>query len=143
MSNCIENTQHVSRYLIPEDQRLAHVERLFGLHFPLHLEPFVYGITDRITADYHGGYWHFYTLDNGGFYMAPDDDRVFAAQCLNYWQGKLSADALGITACLYAYSNLSFYQNETFGRLMADHYHWLRDYMFEHPEAAAILGAID
>src|SRR6056297_943904 len=106
MSNCIEHTPHVSRYLIPEDQRLAHVERLFGLHFPLQVEPVVYGITDRITADYQGGYWHFYTLDNGGFYMAPDDDRVFEVQCLNYWQGKLSADALGITVCLYAYSNL-------------------------------------
>lgn len=64
-------------------------------------------------------------------------------QCLNHWQGSLSADALGVTACLYAYSNLSFSNDEIFGKLMADHYHWLRAYMFDHPEVAAILGATD
>jgi hypothetical protein len=77
MTDLTDSQTSVCRYLIPEVQRLAHVKRVFGLHFPLQLEPIVYGITDRITADYQGGYWHFYTLDNGGFYMAPDDDRGF------------------------------------------------------------------
>jgi hypothetical protein len=143
MNDSIEETNAVTRSLIPEDQRLSHTASLFGAHFPLVIEPVVYGITERMAEAYHGGYWHFYSLDNGGFYMAPDDDQVFQVSCDNYWTGELSADALGIAACLYAYSHCSFSRDEVFGRLCADHYHRLQAYMFEHDEVAAILGAID
>ena len=60
----------VTRQLVPEDQRMIVAEKLFGMAFPLQLEPVVYGITGRMTQDYTGGYWNFYTLSNGGFYMA-------------------------------------------------------------------------
>ncbi len=75
--------------------------------------------------------------------MAPADDQAYAVSGYNYFIGELSADALGIVACLYAYSHLSFSGNERFGRLCADHYHPLRAYMMGHAEVAAILGAID
>ena len=97
-----------TRELVPEDRRTAITEKLFGLHFPLHLEPVIYGITERMAKDYKGGFWEFYTLSNGGFYMAPSIDQVFHVTCDNQFEGDLSADALGITSCLYAYSNLSF-----------------------------------
>jgi len=61
----------VTREPVPEDQRLVVVERLFGMAFPLQLEPVIYGITERMAEDYNGGYWEFWTLSNGGFYMAP------------------------------------------------------------------------
>ena len=132
----------VTREFVPEDRRMAIVERLFGVHFPLQIEPVVYGITERMAPEYHGGYWDFYTLSNGGFYMAPATDSIFHVICDNYFEGDLSGDALGITACLYAYSHLSFTDGR-FGRVCACHYHRLREYMFEHPEVRAILGAID
>jgi hypothetical protein len=132
----------VTRELVPDGQRMAVTERLFGIHFPLKLEPVIYGITDRMTEDYSGGYWDFHTLSNGGFYMAPSDVRVFRVTCDNMFEGDLSADALGITACLYAYSHLSF-SDGRFARVCARHYHRLREYMFEHPEVRAILGATD
>ena len=66
----------VTRELVPENQRLAITEKLFGIHFPLKLEPVIYGITERMAEDYTGGYWEFYTLSNGGFYMAPSGDDV-------------------------------------------------------------------
>ena len=91
---------------------------------------------------YKGGYWDFHTLSNGGFYMAPAEDRVFRVACDNMFEGDLSADALGITSCLYAYSHLSF-TDGMFARVSARHYHRLREHMFEHPEVAAILGATD
>jgi hypothetical protein len=132
----------VTREIVPEDQRMAIVERLFGMAFPLQLEPVVYGITDRMTHEYTGGYWEFYTLTNGGFYMAPDDDKVFHVKCQNMYECDLSADALGIVACLYAYSNLSFSLSDI-AREYARHYHLLREYMVGHPEVREILGAID
>ena len=133
----------VSRHLVPEDQRLSVTTDLFGTFFPLRLEPVIYGITDRMAPDYLGGYWRFYLLDNGGFYMAPESDQQYSAISLNGWQGKLSADALGITVCLTAYSHLSFGGPEPFARTCAQQYHLLRERMCDHREVAAILGAID
>ena len=76
-------------------------------------------------------------------YAAPDCEQVFQVSCDNYFTGELSADALGIVSCLYAYSHCSFSKDKVFGRLCTDHYHLLRAIIFEHPEVAAILGAID
>ena len=132
----------VTRELVPDDQRLDVVERLFGMAFPLQLEPVVYGITDSMAQDYEGGYWDFFTLNNGGFYMAPAEDRTFHVKCQNMFEGDLSADALGITACLYAYSNLSFSLSDI-AREYARHYHLLREYSMEHPEVRENLGATD
>ena len=70
-------------------------------------------------------------------------DQSYQVSCDNGYVGKLSADALGITACLYAYSHLSFSSNPAFAEICANHYHWLREYMLQHPEASKILGAID
>jgi hypothetical protein len=132
----------VTRELVPEDHRMDVVEGLFGTAFPLQLEPVVYGITDRMADEYAGGYWNFYTLSNGGFYMAPADDGIFHVKCQNMYEGDLSADGLGITSCLYSYSNLSFSLSDI-AREYARHYHLLREYMVEHPEVREILGAID
>jgi hypothetical protein len=140
------NTQasqiQVTRELVPEDRRMATVERLFGIHFPLKLEPVIYGITERMAEDYNGGYCDFQTLSNGGFYMSPAEDKIFHVTCDNMFEGDLSADGIGVTACLYAYSHLSF-SDGRFGRVCAAHYYHLREYMMEHPEAVAILGATD
>jgi len=55
----------------------------------------------HLAHEYKGGYWDFYTLSNGGFYMALNSDASFDVICDNQYRGNLSADALGITACLY------------------------------------------
>jgi hypothetical protein len=74
--------------------------------------------------------------------MGPRLDTIFAVSCENGYEGKLSADALGMVACLYAFSALSF-GNGTFAEACADQYHLLREYVFQHAEAKAILRVID
>lgn len=132
----------IIRQLDADDQRTNITADLFGVYFPLQLEPFVYAITSKLSEDYSGGYWHFYCLSNGGFYMAPDSDGKFQVVSENGHECFMSADALGVTACLFAYSHLSFGQGE-FADTCGRHYHWLREYMFAHAEAANILRAID
>jgi len=56
--------------------------------------------------------------------------------------GQMTADALGITACLYAYSNLSF-GSGAFAETCAEHYHLLRKFAMYHTEVRSILRAID
>lgn len=108
----------------------------------MRLEPTVFDMAGRLAAEYRGGYWLFYGLSNGGFYMAPRSDTVFDVSCMNGFEGQLSADALGIAACLYTYSHLSFGEGD-FAAICADHYHLLRELVMEHREVKVILRAID
>jgi hypothetical protein len=133
----------ITRKEIKTTQRIKHTSDLFGIRFPVNIEPAIYTIAGNIAVEYDGAYWEFYSLSNGGFYMAPDLDKLYAVSCINGYEGAISADALGITACLYAYSHLSFSSNTAFAEICANHYHWLRAYMLEHKEASAILSAID
>ena len=132
----------ITRKTIKSHHRSQHVADLFGLHFPLALEPTIYGITDHLAIAYCGGYWQFYELSNSGFYMAPKSESRFYVSCENGFGGELSPDALGIVACLYAYSNLSFGEG-VFAQRCAEHYHRLREYALVHAEAGAIMAAID
>ena len=133
----------ITRQLVPEGQRVNVTAELFGTHFPLLLEPAVFNFAGQLAQAYHGAYWHFYRLGNGGFYMAPDTEARFRIVCDNGFEGALSADALGITACLYAYSHLAFTARTAIALILAEHYHWLREFMFEHAEVRQILRAID
>jgi hypothetical protein len=113
--------------------------RHFGKYM-LTIEDAVYTFMRHLAQDYLGGYWHFYELSNGGFYMAPDCAPLDLRVNGNGFERQMSADAAGITACLFAFSHLSFRnQNGTF----SSHYYQLRDFALEHPEGAAILAAID
>jgi hypothetical protein len=138
----MDNTITITRQLVAVEDRLDITAELFEHNFPMRLEPFVYGVTGKLSSDYHGGYWEFYTLDNGGFYMAQDTGRKFQVFCENGFSGELSADALGITACMYAYSHLSF-GDDAFAEVCAEQFHWLRDYVMGHAEVRQILRAVD
>jgi hypothetical protein len=138
----MNTTELITRLLVADDQRTILTADLFGVYFPLQLEPFIYAMTSKLSDDYSGGYWNFYTLSNGGFCMTPDTSGQFQVVSENGYEGFMSADALGITACMYAYSHLSFGENR-FSEICAQQYHWLREYMMDHPDAQGILGAID
>lgn len=133
----------ITRQQVTDKNRIQHTADLFGIRFSLNIEPAVYSIAGNIASEYNGAYWEFYALSNGGFYMAPCSDQSYQVSCENGYEGVLSADAFGITACLYAYSHLSFASNAAFAEICANQYHWLRAYMLEHKEASAILVAID
>lgn len=133
----------VYRDPVPDARRVEHTAALFGLHFPMRLEPAVFSLASRLSPDYKGAYWQFYTLSNGGFYMAPQSEGAFVVHAENGFEGMLSGDALGITVCLYAYSHLSFAWDDDFGQTCAAQYHLLREWMLGHAEVGAVLGAID
>jgi hypothetical protein len=131
----------VTSEIIPDGERCDHVDNLFGVHFPLRLEPVIFAFADRLSRDYSGGYWHFHSLSNDGFYMAPDDS-TYTVTCDNGFEGVMEADAFGIMVCLYAFSHLSFGEGP-FAETCARQFHLIRDYALEHAEFRAILAAID
>ena len=138
-----EQTQ-ITRTLVPEGDRVMVSAGFFGDHFPLLVEPYVYTVARDIAEEYTGGYWDFYLLSNSGFYMSPSPDKRYSVSCpMNFFNGELSADALGIVACLTAYSHLSFCSEQAFARECSRQFHLLRTFACEHEEGTAILSAID
>ena len=124
---------------VPDDARIHTLPRHFGRHM-LAVENTVYGWMHRLASDYSGGYWHFYDLSNGGFYMAPECEPLRLRVEGNGYDGLMSSQAAGITACLFSFSHLSFRIPD---EVVTRHYYQLRDFAVEHPEAGAILAAID
>jgi Antirestriction protein len=68
----------------------------------------VYRWMRRLAPEYSGGYWHFYELSNGGFYMAPECEPLLLRVEGNGYEGVMSSAAAGITACPFGFSHLSF-----------------------------------
>ena len=143
MINELSDLHIVVRTPVPDRHRSITVAEIFCDCYALQFEPYLYAIAAALSAEYRGAYWDFFVLSGGGFYQAPDDDRTFVVRCENGYEGTLSADALGITCCLYAYSHLSFAENGEIARVYARLYHVLREHMLAHAEVAEILRATD
>jgi len=141
MSSSIDYTsQKIEAREVSNDERMQMLPKHFGRDM-LTVEYAIYAFMRKLAREYTGGYWTFFELSNGGFYIAPECESTFQI-CVdtNGFDGTMSADAAGITACLFALSHLSFQiRNES----IANHYHQLRDFALGHAEACAILGAID
>ena len=135
--------QIITRQLVADNLRILVADRHFGIAFARHVEPTVFNFAGSLSAEYSGGYWHFYQLSNGGFYMAPHTGHQFKVSAENGFEGVMSADAFGVTCCLYAYSSLSFSGNAVLAETCAENFHWLREYALEHLEVGQIMRAVD
>jgi hypothetical protein len=136
------HTPSITQKLIPAARRASFAGQLFGARY-VYFESFAFDTACSTSPDYKGGYWEFCKLSNGGFYIVPSAVPQYRVSCANGFDGQLSADAFGITVCLYAYSLLSFNPDAQFSELCAHQFHLLREYMLAHPEAANILRAVD
>jgi hypothetical protein len=121
--------------------RVGFLPHYLGRYF-MKGEALIYATMDSLCSEYDGGLWDFFALSNHGFYMAPQSQAAFQIECVgNGFSGKVSADAAGIIACLYALNYLacSIHENDHFIEM----YYRLREYAAEHPENRAIFQAID
>src|SRR3546814_14081067 len=87
----------------------------------------------KLSADFTGAYWHFYTLSNGGFYMAPGDQPQYRLEWDgNGFSGDVSADAAGLIATLFMLGHM----HEKYGEAQfAKLYSWASAYAAQNSEA--------
>ena len=136
---CVTPTA-ITAHQVAESERMDFLPRHVGRRFLL-VETTVFRMLEKLSPDYQGGIWHFYTLSNGGYFMAPSDPEQLRMYCDgNGFSGTVSSEAAGIIACAMALSHLSF-QIEGEGLTAA--FYRLRDYALAHAEAASIFGALD
>lgn len=126
--------------LVPDDKRLSVLPDFFEFRQMLHAESMTFDFMTRLSIDYAGGYWHYYRLSNGGFYMAPAIETPMRVTWNgNGYEGTMSADAAGIVATLFMLNVMA----EDGTERMADLYYQLRDFAHEHADSRAIFSAID
>lgn len=129
----------IEAYPVPEYARIGTLSRHFGRHM-LTVEGRIYDFMAQFASMYSGGFWRFFELSNGGFYMSPPDETYELCIDSNGFQGRMSADAAGIAVCLFTFSHLSF---EHTTDIFTQHFHWLREFALDHPDAGLIFAAID
>ena len=137
-----QNTESPTIYAckVSDSSRMTVLPRHFGRHM-LTFEGFVYDLMRQFSQQYEGGIWSYVELSNGSMYMTPPERTYRLAIRSNGYDGEMSADAAGITVCLFACSLLSFEYRGT--ELFARHFHGLREFALEHPESTQIFAAID
>ena len=125
---------------VADEDRLNFWLRHVGMAKMLAFERHVYCWMRRLCPHYDGGYWNFYDLSNGGFYIAPaDEKKMWLTWPGNYFNDEMSADAAGIVVTLYALNDFAEQISPAFG----EKHRQLYDYIESHPEAQAIYAAID
>lgn len=143
--NDMQQNQPLTASLVADNQRLTFLPSYFGPRLMMRGESLVYAWLRQLSEDYDGGYWHYYTLSNGGFYMAPNlSERLRLEVDGNGFSGEMTADAAGIVATMFAVGQLAAESQGTDAAdALIDRYHFLREFVDGHEEAGAIFRAID
>jgi hypothetical protein len=121
------------------EARMGTLPKHFGRYMMI-VEDAIYTSMRRLCAQYEGDSWDFFELSNGGFYMAPESQSLVIRVDGNGYECRMSADAAGITACLFAFNHVSL---QIQSELVAGHYYQLLDFVRTHAEVSLISRAID
>lgn len=121
------------------------------VHFLIHqlgcwaneFEQSVFNWLSTLCPEYKCGYWEFYKLENGGFFMAPVvNSKLPLLVSGNGYSGRLSSIPIGIITTLFALGSFAFDYHEITD-LFTVKYHQLLDYAEQQPESDQIFSAID
>jgi len=133
--------EYITKTRVKDASRLNFLPLFTGKYF-MQYEQLIYRkLLEASQGQYDGGYWDYYTLSNGGFFMELDSQTRFNMQCIdNGYSGQMSAEAasLGVNLCIQ-----NLFAWEINAQIYSKHYYQLRAYAIEHDEAAEILGFID
>ena len=130
--------------VVPDKDRLKFLPKHVGL-FMTRFETSVYNWMSRLDNEYNGGYWEFYELDNGGFFLAPSEDRDYKLCSINHNEEVVSNISAGITVTLFALNALMVIENipDSMQSQLVDKYYALRDFAADYIEAKEIFSLID
>ncbi|MEX9884314.1 antirestriction protein, partial [Providencia rettgeri] len=88
-------------------------------------EVVIFTTMGQFCEDYHGGYWEYCTLSNGGAFIYPDlnQEELTLFNPHNGNEANVSCEAAGIAVCLMMYSLWSF---QTESDILVDRFYQLR-----------------
>lgn len=135
------NPKTILATLVPTRERSGCFPGFFGKHF-IETENTVYAFAENLVVGYRGEFWEFFKLTNGGFFIAPRKALLYEVLVPfgDGYRGEMSARAVGVVVCIFAYS---FLAEKTGEEVFLDQYDRLREYANFHPECAKIFAAIN
>ena len=130
--------------VVPNTNRMKFLPKHVGL-FMTRLETSIYDWMVRLDKAYTGDYWEFYELDNGGFFLAPSEERDYKLCSINHNEEVISNISAGITVTLFALNSLMVIENisDSMQEILVNKYYALRDFASDCDEAAKIFSLID
>lgn len=140
-----EAGQPIAHKAVHESKHKQFFPWLFG---PISGEFCVYRWVNTHCQGYIGAKWACYHTDNNTGFLAPVLDGSLSVTVANGFEGLMTAEAVGITAPLYALNGgiwEIYHRNQSHPGLMylQQKYDSLRDFASQHAEAALICRAID
>ena len=75
--------------------------------------------------------------------MYPESREMFHVVCSNGFIGNVTGEALGVSACMYAYSHLSFSEDQHLSALCSNHYYLLREYVSGMDQVDVVMAICD
>lgn len=113
-------------------------------------EPFeaaLFTLFNSMCEEYTGGFWTYFMLSSGAWYLAPDDEGPYRLKDHAGHKHEMSKDGAGLLATLYVLNVLSWKYHADGDKVRRDaateHYHALRMYTYAHPDSAAIWAVLN
>lgn len=127
---------------------------MYGKYYML-AQDYLYFWMRQHTRNWSGGYWRFHHVMAAGTdavlsgYVFPLTEEGITVQISsNYYQGEMTAQAVGITAMLFAFNHVAWiaYENNADDPIihsLNEKYVCLKNFALTLPEAVQIFRAID
>lgn len=132
--------------VLTQNSRINFLPTLFGADYVM-TEISVYNYADLYLRDYRGGYWQFYSLPNGGGYIAPDMERVTVCNPANYFEQTMSGETAGIFITAMVLNHRAWlhsrHDQDELCELFCERHEALMEFVYQHSERSAILSALD
>lgn len=128
--------------VVPDNRRMSILPKYLGIRHMLSGEDLIYRWMRNLWPGYSGGLWTMVEVSNGTFYMRLDNPQgvVDLRGPNGNEERRMSLDAAGLTATLYAFNALACYSEDD---TAIEQYRRLLDYARTHPESVAIRRLID
>lgn len=138
--------------VIAQEDRFAFLTKHLG-DFGVAVEYFTHQVLREMAPTYGGGYWEYYVLSNGGYFIAPvapqsgadlirlTISEVDFDQDVSYQAAGIIATAFGINRSIGVSANTDSINNEDYP-LLRDQICKLFDYIPAHPEKDAIFATL-
>ncbi len=98
----------ITKTLIRGNERLNFLPKMLGNKFSI-FESTIYNLMDHYNPAYHGGYWDFYKLSNGGFYIELSTDKpIILSFPENHFEETLSPEGASVAINIMALNHLAW-----------------------------------
>lgn len=139
-SDTVSTASCITATLVPDNRRLDFLPRHFGERAMLRVENAVYDWMGNLCPSYHGGFWNYMELSNGGAFMFPDGVDQFEMKVEgNGFDDKVGAEVAGIIATAFALNGMLWRGYDS----LTEKYEQLLEFISEHPKSATIRRALD